>query len=163
MACGNRSGSQHPERLEWEYLADPTSPPSPAVSSPQLCSEHIQPLLFFVTLPFDCGEQSATTALYTSQSITARGDTRSWGQCRCKLLFLSLDQCIQGSQRILHTHTYTHTHTQVHTPISVCLIASHEKSNKPSECHKPRRHSKKGQLCREAGLWSSWLRSKTIS
>ena len=68
-----------PARLEWVYLADPTSPPSPAVSSPQLCSEHIQPLLFFVTLPFDCGEQSATTALYTSQSITARGDTRSWG------------------------------------------------------------------------------------
>lgn len=64
-----------PARLEWEYLADPTSPPSPAVSFPQLCSEHIQPLLFFVTLPFDRGERPVMTALYTSQSIIACGDT----------------------------------------------------------------------------------------
>ena len=75
MACGNQYGSQHPERLGWEYLADPTSPPSPAVSSPWLCSEHIQSRLFFATLPFDRGEQPVMTALYTSQSIFACGDT----------------------------------------------------------------------------------------
>ena len=55
-----------PARLEWVYLADPTSPPSPAVSFPQLCS---------VTLPFDRGERPVMTALYTSQSIIACGDT----------------------------------------------------------------------------------------